>query len=127
MAYLKVTDATKNNDIGFVIGKAKLAPRPEHMVPRLELCAAVLAVELTDLILAELELQLDAVTYYSDNKVVLGYSYNETRWFYVYVSNRVQRIQRSSHPDQWHYVPTDQNPADHAFCFCIMFTEHQLV
>ncbi len=99
------------------MGKAKLAPRPEHTVPRLELCAAVLAVELADLISAELDLQLDAITYYSDSKVVLGYICNETRRFYVYVSNRVQRIRRSSNPEQWRYVPTDQNPADHATRF----------
>ncbi|RXN14933.1 hypothetical protein ROHU_008863 [Labeo rohita] len=117
VTYLKVTDAAGNNHIGFVMGKAKLAPRPEHTVPRLELCAAVLAVELADLISAELDLQLDAITYYSDSKVVLGYICNETRRFYVYVSNRVQRIRRSSNPDQWRYVPTDQNPADHATRF----------
>lgn len=46
--------------------------------------------------------------------MVLGYINNETRRFYVYVSSRVLRIQRSSHPDQWRFVPTDQNPADHA-------------
>lgn len=74
----------------------------------------MLAVELADLVSAELDLQLDAVTYYSDSKVVLGYINNETRRFYVYVSSRVLRIQRSSHPDQWRFVPTDQNPADHA-------------
>lgn len=114
VAYLKVTDADGNKQIGFVMGKAKLAPRPEHTVPRLELCAAVLAVELADLISAELDLHVDAVTYFSDSKVVLGYIYNETRRFYVYVSNRVLRIRRSSHPDQWRYVSTHQNPADHA-------------
>ncbi|XP_053323801.1 uncharacterized protein LOC128497662 [Spea bombifrons] len=29
-------------------------------------------------------------------------------------NNRVLRIRRSVHPNQWHYVPTDQNPNDHA-------------
>ncbi|CAE1306091.1 unnamed protein product [Acanthosepion pharaonis] len=28
------------------------------------------------------------------------------------ISNRVLRIRRSSQPEQWHYVPTDKNPAD---------------
>lgn len=114
VCYLKVTDADGNKQVGFVMGKAKLAPRPEHTVPRLELCAAVLAVELADLISTELDLHLDAVTYFSDSKVVLGYVYNESRRFYVYVSNRVLRIRRSSRPDQWRYVPTHLNPADHA-------------
>lgn len=49
VAYLKVTDAVGNCEIGFVMGKAKLTPRPEQTIPRLELCAAVLAVELADL------------------------------------------------------------------------------
>ncbi|CAE1311547.1 unnamed protein product [Acanthosepion pharaonis] len=48
VAYLKVTDDKGNNQIGFVTGKAKLA-RPEHSVPRLELCAALLATELSEL------------------------------------------------------------------------------
>lgn len=114
VAYLRVTDTAGKHHVGFVMGKAKLAPRPEHTIPRLELCAAVLAVELSDLISAELDLQLNAVTYYTDSKVVLGYICNETRRFYVYVSNRVLRIRRSSSPRQWRYVATNQNPADHA-------------
>lgn len=114
VAYLKVTDSAGNNQVGFVMGKAKLTPRPEQTIPRLELSAAVLAVELADLISAELDLQLDATTFHSDSKVVLGYIFNETRRFYVYVSNRVLRIRRSSRPDQWRYVSTEQNPADHA-------------
>ena len=114
VAYLKVTDCDGTNQVGFVMAKAKLTPRPEHTIPRLELCAAVLAVELADLISTELDLQIDATTFHTDSKVVLGYICNETRRFYVYVSNRVHRIRRSSHPDQWNFVPTDQNPADHA-------------
>lgn len=30
----------------------------------------------------------------------------------MYVSNRVQRIRKFSHPEQWLYIPTSQNPAD---------------
>lgn len=36
------------------MGKSKLAPRQVHTVPRLELCASVLAVELADMLLNEL-------------------------------------------------------------------------
>ncbi|XP_072554180.1 uncharacterized protein [Paramormyrops kingsleyae] len=117
VAYLKVTDADKNCEIGFVMGKAKLTPRPEQTIPRLELCAAVLAVELADLVTGELDIQLNSTHFYTDSKVVLGYIYNETRRFYVYVSNRVTRIRRSSQASQWHYVPTNQNPADLATRF----------
>ncbi len=62
VTYLKITDSAGNNLIGFLMGKAKLAPHPEHTVPRLELCATMLAVELADLISAELDHQLNAIT-----------------------------------------------------------------
>ena len=55
----------------------------------------------------------DSVTYYSDSKFILGYITNESRRFYVYVSNRVERIRRSSAPHQWKVrCRTNLNPAD---------------
>lgn len=60
----------------------------------------------------ELNVKLDDMRFYTDSKVVLGYIHNVTRRFYVYVSNRVERIRKFSSPEQWHYVPTNQNPAD---------------
>ncbi|KAM4037007.1 uncharacterized protein ACNLHF_015817 isoform 1-T1 [Anomaloglossus baeobatrachus] len=114
VAYLKTIDVMGNVHIGFVMGKAKLTPCPESTIPRLELCAAVLATELAELITSELDLQLEDAEFFTDSKVVLGYIHNETRRFYVYINNRVLRIRKSSQPSQWRYVPTDQNPADHA-------------
>ena len=48
----------------------------------------------------------DSVTYYSDSKFILGYITNESCLFYVYVSNRVERICSSSAPHQWKYPST---------------------
>lgn len=112
VAYLKVIDNDATCQVGLIMGKAKLAPWTNHTVPRLELCAAVLAVGLAELIVQELDCTLDALEFYTDSKVVLGYICNETLRFYMYVSNRVQRIRRSTHPKQWHYVPISLNPAD---------------
>ncbi|XP_037399818.1 uncharacterized protein LOC108416929 [Pygocentrus nattereri] len=112
VAYLKVIDAEEKPHVGFVLGKAKLAPQSAHTIPRLELGAAVLAVEIAEVITSELDIDLNAVEFYTDSRVVLGYISNQTRRFYVYVGNRVQRIRRSSEPKQWHYVSTNSNPAD---------------
>nr|XP_021331373.1 uncharacterized protein LOC110439581 [Danio rerio] len=114
VAYLKVLQKDGQVEVGFVMGKAKLAPLSEPTIPRLELCAAVLAVEMADLIKDELDLELNDIKFFTDSKVVLGYIYNESKRFYVYVHNRVQRIRQSSRPEQWHYVRTEENPADHA-------------
>ena len=112
VAYTRVVDISGNSDIGFVCGKAKVAPKHGHTIPRLELCAAVLAVELGDVMAEELDLDTSATRYYTDSKVVLGYIQNESRRFYTYVSNRVGRIHSSASPLQWNYVSTTENPAD---------------
>ncbi len=114
VAYLHVISEEGACHTGFVLGKAKLAPQAAHTIPRLELGAAVLAAELAETIMDELDFSLDAVEFYTDSRVVLGYINNQTRRFYVYVANRVQRIRKVSSPTQWHYISTKHNPADHA-------------
>ena len=112
VSYLKVFSDAKSYQVCFVMGKAKVAPHHGHTIPRLELCAAVMAVDISDSITDYLDRNLDAKYFYSDSKIVLGYIHNEKRRFHVYVSNRVDRIRLSTEPAQWHHVPTDRNPAD---------------
>ncbi len=114
VAYLRALDSDGNSNVGFVLGKAKLAPRHKPTIPRLELCAAVIVVEIADLIRHEIDLRLDVMRFYCESNVVLGYIHNETKRFYVYVHSRVLRISQSSSPEEWFYVPTELNPAAHA-------------
>ncbi|KAL0970460.1 hypothetical protein UPYG_G00242280 [Umbra pygmaea] len=67
---------------------------------------------MAELILDELDHKPDAVKFFCDSKVVLGYIYNDSKRFFVYVHNRVHRICQTTSPEQWHYIPSDQNPAD---------------
>ncbi|XP_061923831.1 uncharacterized protein LOC133663402 isoform X2 [Entelurus aequoreus] len=113
VAYIKVTAADGTTEVGFVLGKARLTPQPELTVPRLELCAAVMSVEMAEVISDDIDHQIDKIGFYTDSKVILGYINNQSRRFYVYVNNRVRRIRESTTPEQWHFVATDQNPADH--------------
>ncbi|KAK2568828.1 hypothetical protein P5673_006873, partial [Acropora cervicornis] len=112
VSYLRAVQDDGSIQVSFVFGKAKLAPSHATTIPRLELCAATLGIESTELIHQELDINPDTVAYYTDSRVLLGYIRNETRRFYVYVSNRVERIRKSSSPEQWYYVPSHQNPAD---------------
>lgn len=114
VAYMRSLDCDGQYHVGFVMGKSKLAPRPAHTIPRLELCAAVLAVEMYELIRDELDMKIDNVKFFTDSRIVLGYIHNNSKRFYMYVANRVTRIRLSTRPDQWHYVPTELNPADQA-------------
>ena len=51
-------------------------------------------------------------SFHTDSKVVLGYIHNQSRRFYIYVANRIERIRKVTQPSQWFYVPTTKNPAD---------------
>lgn len=99
VAYLKTVSTTGDCHVGLVMGKSKLAPCPAHTIPRLKLCATVLAVEMADFIKEEMDIEIHSVKYYTDSKIVLGYIHNTSRRFYVYVANRVTRIRKSSQPD----------------------------
>ena len=112
VAYLKSVDKNGSSSLGFLMGKTKLAPLKGHTIPRLELCSAVLATELGDMICDNMNFSRDICHYYTDSQVVLGYICNTTRRFFTYVSNRVEKIHKVSKPSQWSHVTTDKNPAD---------------
>ena len=63
VAYLTCQDKENKTSIGFVLGKAKVAPKHGHTIPRLELCAAVLAAEIAEFISDNLDIPLDAVRF----------------------------------------------------------------
>lgn len=82
-----------------------------HTISHLELCLAVLAVELAELIQSELDIE-QAVRFFTDSCIMLGYVQNSSQRFYTYVPNRVAHIRSSTEPKQWQYVLTPENPAD---------------
>ncbi|XP_065944078.1 uncharacterized protein [Magallana gigas] len=112
VAILRAEDQDGNFHQGFIVGKGKVAPKKAVTIPRLELCAAALGVEISQIIQHQLDIDPKDIHYHTDSKVVLGYIYNRTKRFYTYVSNRVQQIHKVSSPEQWSYVPSEHNPAD---------------
>lgn len=72
VAFLKLYGSDPDScTLSFLMGKAKVAPSSGHTVPRLELCAAVLAVQLADVIHEQLKIDREDFSYYSDSQVVL--------------------------------------------------------
>lgn len=113
-AYLSLISHKGEISTTLVFWQSRAAPVQVTSIPRLELCAAVLAVQAGTRILKEIDIKIDGITYHTDSKAVLGYIRNNSRRFYVYVANRVQLIRRLSSPQQWRYIDTSQNVADFA-------------
>lgn len=112
VAYLVCHSDDDKIHVGFVFGKSKIAPKKGHTIPRLELCSAVLATEIAQTSLDQLKIKFNDVKFYTDSKIVLGYINNQTRRFYTYVANRIEKIRKCSIPKQWNYIPSRLNPAD---------------
>ena len=110
--YLRLIGNKGEISTTLLFGQSRVAPAQSTSIPRLELCAAVLAVQAGARVLKEIDMEINQVTYYTDSKVVLGYLQNDSRRYYVYVANRVQLIRRLSSPHQWRYIDITQNPAD---------------
>ena len=73
-----------------------------------------MATELFNTIHSELDIEFEAVKFFSNSKVVLGYIFNDTKRFFTYVANRVERIRRCNEPKHWNYDLSKLNPADEA-------------
>ena len=99
--YLRQFNEANKVSMALVYGQARVAPLNLTSIPRLELCVAVLAVEVGQRLIKKIDLKISDVLYYTDSKVVLGFITNESQRFYVYVANRVELIRSMSTPEQW--------------------------
>ena len=110
-SYLRITDEENRVHCSLVMAKSRVTPLRVVTIPRLELTAAVLSTEVSQLLDKELQYDIKHI-FWTDSRIVLGFINNEAKRFHVYVSNRVQTIRNVSEPEQWHHVETGDNPAD---------------
>ena len=96
----------------FVLAKGRHSPlRKPLTIPRLELEAAVLAVELAEIIKSELRIPINDTVFYSDSTITLCRIKSPPPESSV-EGRRIKRILTSSTAQQWRFVPSGENPAD---------------
>ena len=112
VTYLRLVDQNDNVFCRFLYGKARLAPIKTISIPRLELTAAVLAVNIDQMLQRELNLPAWHSVFWTDSTAFLQMIRNTNKRFPVFLANRLTKIEELSTADQWKYVPSKDNAAD---------------
>ncbi|XP_045542800.1 uncharacterized protein LOC123723621 [Papilio machaon] len=111
--YVKARDEKGNYNVNLVTARTRVAPvEKEVSIPRLELCAALLAAQLISEVSQVLKVSKENLYAWSDSTVVLAWLRGEPSRWTTFVSNRVSEILTMMDRDQWNHVGTRFNPAD---------------
>lgn len=108
---------TKRNgqyQIKLIASKSRVAPLKVTTIPRLELCAANLLVNLIEVIVPMFEEIKLPILCWTDSQIVLQWIRRPSVTLKTYVANRVSNIQTKNETLQikWDWVPGQQNPAN---------------
>lgn len=90
--------------------KSRIAPLKTLLIPRLELCAALLLSSLAKSVMEALDVKVP-VSLWSDSMVCLHWL-KTTALLKVFVHKRVQKINDLTASWTWNYVKSEDNPAD---------------
>ena len=98
----------------FILAKSRLAPLKETLltIPRLELQAALIAARMKGIVLYEISFKPRAIFLWTDSKTVLRYIQDKKGHFPMFVMHCINEIKQLLEISDWHYIPSEQNPAD---------------
>lgn len=83
-------------------------------IPHIEWAGATVSIRLKNVLQKELEISINAITFWSDSMTVLCYNWNKSKRLHTYVANCVAFIREDSSPSRWRYIESNSNPADDA-------------
>ena len=96
VAYLRSENNLGQVKCSFVMGRSRVTPVKPITIPRLELSAAVVAVELVQMLKRELDVEIADVYFWTDSTSVLRYIRSTAKRFHQFVANRIAAIQSGS-------------------------------
>ncbi|XP_055614826.1 uncharacterized protein LOC129761144 [Toxorhynchites rutilus septentrionalis] len=110
--YVRSETADGLVQVNLLASKSRVAPLKPLSIPRLELCAALLASRLYEKILNALDMSFSASFFWSDSTVVLQWMKAPPRTWKTFVANRIAEIQATTNGSNWQHVSGHENPAD---------------
>ncbi|CAB3241720.1 unnamed protein product [Arctia plantaginis] len=112
--YVRIVKPDGNVVVNLLCSKSRVAPLSKVLtIPQLELNGALLLAQLANRVSKVLNFRFPySVVLYSDSQIVLAWIENGRAKGNTYVNNRVQQILGLTEKFSWHYVRTNQNPAD---------------
>ncbi|XP_076658785.1 uncharacterized protein LOC143362467 [Halictus rubicundus] len=112
VVYLRLTGRVGPVKVIILATKSKVSPVKTLSVPRLELSAAVLLSRLMKRVIVDLDLQSAPVHAWSDSTVTLAWLSKHPATWQTFVANRVAEVHSNLPNAKWHYVMSQDNPAD---------------
>ena len=111
-AYIRATLRDGKVIVRLLCAKTRVAPLKQQTLPRLELCAALLAAQLAHRIKNDIQVKDQPVFLWTDSEIVLSWINAQSFNFKTFVANRIATIQSLTLPEQWRHVKSKDNPAD---------------
>ena len=96
--------------VDLLFSKTRLAPKKQLSIPRLELLAALIGMRCLNFVQKELNMDIVSKHIWLDSQCVLCWIESK-KSLNTFVANRVKEIKEQTDV-QFHYIPTQQNPAD---------------
>ena len=91
-SYLRMENENGDIQCYLIFGKSRVVHVTHVSIPRLELTAATLSVNISRILKEELDIDIAPESFWTDSQVVLGYINNEYQRFKVFAVNREQFI-----------------------------------
>ncbi|XP_036143903.1 uncharacterized protein LOC118645955 [Monomorium pharaonis] len=110
--YIREQNERGEVTVSLLCAKSRVAPIKALSLPRLELCGAVLLVDLMEKIIKCLDLKMQKRFYWTDSSIVMAWLGSPAKKWQVFVANRVSNIHDKSSISEWRHVRSKENPAD---------------
>ena len=110
--------------VSFLVGKSHVVPTKMALnptdgaiphcdsIPRLELVAGKLAAQWRDLLIRESGETFENIYLFSDSLTLLNWLFDFSKRFRTFENFRIEGIRALTELNEWHHVPSKQNPAD---------------